>query len=740
MIFNKIIGTLCLCIISFASSLAQSNITLKIIDFEKQAPLPGVLVITKNADKKQLVNFSDTDGKVNFSINTPCHLTIHLIGYQDQEFILTGQDTVLQLKPAENILNEIVVTGENQITASDKSVFNTRVLNAAEIEANQAINLAEILNTELNIRLSPDNILGTAINMNGLSGQNIKILIDGVPVIGRENGNIDLSQILLSNVDRIEIVQGPMSSMYGTDAIGGLINIITKQNSKYKTEASINALHETNGRYNLDGNIFIKIGADHFTVNGGRNFFDGYNSTETERWQQWMPYEQHFFSVAYGLKTRFTDFQLKTDYFHQTAQNKGEPVTTPYEAYAFDEYYLTDRWNITLLKTVRLNRNLKLDFTNAYSNYTRIRNTYRKDLVSLSKDLIPLSSMQDTSMFNSFSFRGNISKILASNSFSYMAGYDISIEKGAGQKLLNLEQSIEDYALFGNLQWEFKKIILRPAIRYAYNTRYQAPVIPSFNLVFKANSKWSARMSYSRGFRAPSLKEMDLYFVDVNHNIQGNPDLIAEDSHHILFSTNYSRKISQSTIQLKSSFSYNLVHNIITLALINSTQQIYSYINIDDFKTVVGNIEAGYQFNNFDFSSGFSLTGLHNSLSSKNSEVPQFSYSPEWNSGLSYEWKSLNLKCNIQLKVTGTTFGYALDDSARIYQNKIDSYTMLDAGLSKNIFKQRMTISAGGKNLLNVVNINSTVLGGIHDNKNGTQLNSTGRLAYLKIAFKFYKQ
>ncbi len=82
--------------------------------------------------------------------------------------------------------------------------------------------------TELNVRLQNDPNLGSFLQMQGLSGQNIKILIDGVPVVGRVSGSIDLNQLPLTEVERVEIVEGPMSVLYGTDALGGVVNLITR--------------------------------------------------------------------------------------------------------------------------------------------------------------------------------------------------------------------------------------------------------------------------------------------------------------------------------------------------------------------------------------------------------------------------------------------------------------------------------------------------------------------------------
>jgi outer membrane receptor for ferrienterochelin and colicins len=72
-------------------------------------------------------------------------------------------------------------------------------------------------------------VYGSSVSINGISGEGVKILVNGVPMVGRIDGKIDISQINLTNVERIEIVKGPQSVIYGTDALGGVINIITKE-------------------------------------------------------------------------------------------------------------------------------------------------------------------------------------------------------------------------------------------------------------------------------------------------------------------------------------------------------------------------------------------------------------------------------------------------------------------------------------------------------------------------------
>ena len=131
----------------------------------------------------------------------------------------------------DKVLETFVITAQYEETSKEKAVNKIKVINREKIDALAAVNLGDVLKNELNIRLSQDNVLGTFMSLQGISGQNVKILVDGIPVIGRLNGSIDVSQINLNDIERIEIVEGPLSVNYGTDALAGTINLITKKKS-----------------------------------------------------------------------------------------------------------------------------------------------------------------------------------------------------------------------------------------------------------------------------------------------------------------------------------------------------------------------------------------------------------------------------------------------------------------------------------------------------------------------------
>jgi len=122
----------------------------------------------------------------------------------------------------------VVITGYLIPTDTRNTVNSVKVITEETIQNRAVSNLEELLGNEANIRISHDPILGGSIGINGIRGENLKILIDGVPVIGRNNGSVDASQIPLSNVRQVEIIEGSQSLIYGSDAAGGVINIITK--------------------------------------------------------------------------------------------------------------------------------------------------------------------------------------------------------------------------------------------------------------------------------------------------------------------------------------------------------------------------------------------------------------------------------------------------------------------------------------------------------------------------------
>ena len=185
---------------------------------------------------------TDQEGKISFLLEERARICITSVSYQNYiDTLQPGQDLLVSLRPDLISLDAVVVTGQHSPKPVDQSIYKIDVVDSRIMQQRGVNNLAEALANETSIRLSLDPATGMSVQLQGMSGENIKYLIDGVPIAGRVRGNIDLEQIKMVNIDQIEIVNGPTAVQYGTGAIAGVIKIITKQNAYFRNILEANS-------------------------------------------------------------------------------------------------------------------------------------------------------------------------------------------------------------------------------------------------------------------------------------------------------------------------------------------------------------------------------------------------------------------------------------------------------------------------------------------------------------------
>lgn|SRR5690554_278083 len=679
------------------------------------------------------------------------------IGFENtKDTIYQGINKVLYLTPKDYLINDVVITAQYAPTSIDKSIHKVNVISRQKIENMAAVNVKDVLSNELNIRISQDNILGAGLSLQGMSGQNVKILIDGVPVIGRMDGQIDLSQINLSNVERIEIVEGPLSVNYGSNALAGTINIISGTEYKEKLSVGLEAYSENIGTYNLEARTAFKLAENHaMQILFGRNYFDGWSPTDdflpsfkaqkadSSRSKQWNAKEQYFGSLQYHFNYKDLLFSYKGEFFDEKISNLGLPRRSTISFIAFDDYYKTKRIDNALFMRGKLNDNWRINWLAAYNDFERVKEARRKDLVTLESNLIPVSQysdIQDTSKFNLITSRASISSTKDSSWINYEIGYDINIENAEGKRIENGAQQIGDYAAFVSTEINITDaILLRPALRYSYNTEYNAPLTPSINLKY-AEKNSILRLSYAKGFRAPSLKELYFNFDDVNHSLFGNPELKAERSDN--YSASIQQKFLVKEVLLKAEIAafYNKIYDQISLAQSNiETGDTMLYFNVDENQTKGLNLNFSVLYNNLQLNLGASYIGRYNRLADEN-PIDEFSYSTEFKANVSYELKKPQMTISIFAKHQGELPGFGYNNNEEVIMQTIEGYQMVDATIAKHFLNHRLKMAVGCKNILNVQNIKSSITGGAHTGGGGTVPIGTGRTVFMKLGYHFSKK
>lgn len=687
----------------------------------------------------------------NFDDTTNYVFIVQCFGFEKYQRRLTGlqirQLNSIYLNPANINLNEVVITAQYEPTTAERSVQKIKVIDKEKIQQMGAVNLRDVLTNQLNVRLEQDNILGSGMSLQGISGENIKILVDGVPLIGRLNGNIDLSQINMNNVERIELVEGPLSVQYGTNALAGTINIISKRTQTKKYTGGITSYYESIGGYNLTGDLGFSQAKHNLQLSGGRNYFDGWTPGEAQfslpksrpadslRFQQWKPKEQFFASAAYQYNFYKLDVGVKTAWFDEVILNRGMP-RAPYGESTFDDTYKTFRIDNSVFAKGRLGSRWSVNALAAYNYYNRVKKTVYKDLTTLDETLAG-SADQDTSSFSLVMSRASFIYNKPNAKMNFELGYDVNYESALGKRIDAQLQYMGDYAAFVTTEYKpVSSLVIKPGLRYSYNTVYETPLVPSLNVKWAVTESHVLRGSYARGFRAPSIKELYFMFVDINHNIIGNKSLIAEQSDNFSLSYNYSRDMKKCRLRFDVSGFYNNIFNLITLAQVNSLE--YSYINVGRYKTTGVQLGSSVNFKRLFVQGGFNYTGRYNRFSETES-LPNFVYTPEVLANASYKLLKLKTTFSVFFKYTGRLPGYAMSGES-VVQTSVQAYEMMDATVTKLFWSERIAFSIGCKNVFDVQNLNSSLVsGGAHSSSSSSMPLSTGRNYFVKLGINLSK-
>lgn len=687
-------------------------VEVQVVDAAKGQAIEYAHVIADLPQGRELF-VTDLNGKVSLASTAAVPVIITFVGYETrQDTLFPGIPKRIALQRGDFELSDVVVTAQYLPTKAEESVMAVRIIDQETIENKGAVNLSQLLNDQLNIRLQTDGVLGTGMSMQGLSGQNVKILIDGVPMIGRLDGNIDLNQINLQDIERVEIVEGPVSVNYGSNALAGAINLITRKPKKKEWGASARAFYESVGVYNVDGQLQVPLqGQQHLVLSGGRNFFDGWSPEEHgQRDLQWNQKEQLFGRAAYQRKWGTWNLHYELRAFEELIKDKGDRRSA-YSNYAFDNWFTTYRLDNQLRVDRDFNKNHRLEVMAAYNWFRRDNVQYNRDLVNVAQEINPDPTPHDTTLSTLFISRGTWSSTREKARWNYQLGYEASYETGGGKRIANGYQAIGDYALFGSLQWKpVESVTLQPGLRVSYNTAYTAQPVPSVHFAYTPNKTWQFRSSYARGFRAPTIKELHIEFIDANHNIVGNPNLQAEYSHHADASLEWKAEDRRGihSLRLKPGLFFNQLDNMMELAQVEGSQ--FSYVNISQATTAGAQLEATYSIHpDFQFMAGASYLFQAYELDQQQATFE----SPEVRFGFEYWRPSKRFGFSMNYKYSGRTPQLTLPGNS-VELASMSDFHWLDISATQQLWKDHLTLTIGGRNLFDVQNLSSTGAAGVH--------------------------
>jgi outer membrane receptor for ferrienterochelin and colicins len=488
------------------------------------------------------------------------NLQISLLGYETVERSATireGDNNLdFELKVSNINLNEVVVTG----TKSEKTLKNVPVITQV-ISARQMMDLG--ITTVLGalekmvpgLEVSQFGTL-TSVTLQGMDAKYILFLIDGERIAGEVDGDIDYSMLNLENIDRIEVIKGASSSLYGSNAIGGVINIITKK----ITDPFDAKLYSRYSKYNelqTGGGIGWKQGifGSRTSVNYSRT--DGYDNTP-ETPHDWT---QNPFS-SYSINQKF-----------EINPNSNLSLV-PYFT-----YYRFERGNVS----ARPAHDLYTDFSGGlkgdyYFGKNSINLSYYRDRYNTYNVLELLDNKKDTVSWDFIQTgraQGNFrisdrNNLIAGIEYNNEKLFSVRIEGGVKSEGEAVFYAQEDLRL--GERWD-----LVAGIRTSDHSTYGLKAAPKISVMFRQGFL-NFRASAGTGFRSPSLKELYMYFDHFGEfYVLGNTQLKPESSKYISGSAEFSKPWNNSSVTIYR----NEITNMITdRVLTDSVHLTYQYQNV----------------------------------------------------------------------------------------------------------------------------------------------------------------
>lgn len=459
--------------------------------------------------------------------------------------VLFISSLVIAEEPATE-LGEIVVTADRSARSVDDTLAAVSIITREDIEGIQAVNISDILRLQPGVNVSRTGNAGnqTSVFLRGTESDHALVLIDGVRVSSSINGAFDWSNFPVDQIERMEIVRGSRAALYGSDAIGGVIQIFTRRSGtpygavtvgKYgtkKASAGLSVGDKTQFSANVSAENSESFSSQSLAGGGVVNQDnDGYQKR----------------SLTLGFSHAFSpSLTVGADILHASNASFFD---------AGSDFAPDDGQQAVKLNTQSLY--LKSDITDNWSQKLRLSTT-KNDLNSNFSDYV--TDREELDWQNDFSVSDNLNVIFGAN------------YRKEAAKTADYDRNIDDKALFVNLSQQNNRLKWDISGRYDTHSLAGSKSTGQVAVGYDVSASINSFISYGSAFKAPTMDE--LFYPGFFGSFAGNPDLKPETS-------------TTSEIGIKSTFSKEQrlqlsVYRTSVNNLINTSGVNNQAINIDE--------------------------------------------------------------------------------------------------------------------------------------------------------------
>jgi outer membrane receptor for ferrienterochelin and colicins len=500
---------------------------------------------------KRYFRTTSENGKAENPVQQRAAVAISFMGYKTfSDTIQAGESKTFKLEQDLFSMDQVVVTGTRTPKRLADVPVQTLVISESEILRAGSVSPLEVLTDYIPGIVSTPNAMGNNLRIRGLNSRYILFMVDGERLVPEgAGGNINLDQIDFNNIERVEVVYGAASALYGSDAVGAVINVITKK-PLHTLEGGLITSYQSFNTSKTQINLGSNLQKVSLRASAFRNSSDGYKIEDRARSN---PYS------SYGGSTKFTfspNRQISLDVTGRAFQDKV--FVFPSER---SQYNYTDDMErkLTLIGNTTVRSKNEKNILKASINFDKF---FKYELNNVVSPTIPEIEKQP-----------HISNLSSRILDTWLNNQKLEIVGGIEHNLQQINthsstilgepntiKSVNDVSIFSQLQFNlFENLETVIGARYTWHETFHSAFNPKLSLMYKTG-RFVFRGTTGTAFRAPDLKELyyDFYHVGGGgFQVIGNPDLTAEKGLYNSLSAEYTKRVFNISV----SAYHNHIHN-----------------------------------------------------------------------------------------------------------------------------------------------------------------------------------
>ncbi len=689
-------------------------------------------------------------------------LRIEHVGYASQELevVLEGKDVDLEieLELESYAIEGVEVKGKqiavDNLVKAENAAMPVTVITRREIELMGSRRLDEIMKEQTGVAVVNDIASGSraiGVQVQGFSSNYVMVLIDGQPMLGRNNGNFDLSRISVTNVERIEMIKGASSCLYGSDALGGAINIITRHGAitpqahaslLYGSLNTIDATVEAETPFaNQRGSV---------VVSGNYYKTDGFNTDSK-------------YMIGGTTIPPYSNYSFQGRARYRLSRDGTLGVTARYtEGNSEMVNMWSDEW-VNEDKQTDRDINLSASYDHKFANGVRSMSRY---YFTRYENEMQANWINQNTLIGAEKFGQQVHRL--EQQFAYAPISSIQLTGGIGGSLelmdnkdLSRERNLNTAFAYLQTEWQpLARLRATTGLRYDHTNVYRGRVSPSLGLQYNLSEEWLMKAGVGAGFKAPDYKMRYQVFYNpaANYMVVGTDQVrdvmeALDRNGELSFQNSYMLDLTAGNLKAENSLSSNvgfiwnpnsrlraeasifyhrIANQINAVAVGNGTTvgQIFTYRNLPRAANKGFELSLGYRpLENLNLSIGYQYLiakdlSVLDSIRAGNYPYNQMINNPitgesrpvttgdYWgiedrsrhmiNLKATYEYQPWNMTFNLRANIRGRYPFQEINGNQFIdeYDAFVPDHTLLNLTMEKKLWKNKLTLRLIADNLL----------------------------------------